>query len=268
MNFSSLLGILVALGVLGAALSTATESYMIFLNAHGLLIVFGGTAAASLMCFPLTTYFNIAKVFFKKFIGRYSQEYSAVITEIVDLARGSRDNPAYLATKVKVLKTPFLRDAVELLVQGGVSDEALHTILEKRALTHFKRYEDDAAIFKVIAKFPPAFGLLGTTLGMIALLQQLGGQDAFKHIGPSMAVGLVATLYGIVLANLVLIPIGENLSMLNKEDETIREIVIDGVRLIRAKEHPLVVEEYLKSYLLPSEREKMKKQKPAPAAAR
>jgi chemotaxis protein MotA len=73
-------------------------------------------------------------------------------------------------------------------------------------------------------------------------------------LGPAMAIGLVATFYGLTLANLVFIPISENLAQLNREDETLRVIVIDGLRLVRRKEHPKVVEEHLKSYLLPSER--------------
>ncbi len=93
---------------------------------------------------------------------------------------------------------------------------------------------------------------------MISLLQQLGGKDSQKLLGPAMAVGLVATFYGIVLANMVFIPVAENLTMINKQDETIREIVIDGLRLIRKKEHPKVIEETLKSYLLPHERAELK----------
>jgi chemotaxis protein MotA len=258
MNFSSLLGIIAALAVLIGACFTSTSNRGIFLDPHGILIVFGGTAAASLMCFPLSTYFSTMKVFIRKFLGSYSTRYDTVIMEIVDLAKGVRDNPEYLKTKANALKTDFLRDAVQLLTQGGVSDHALDSILQKRALTHFKRNEDDATVFKTIAKFPPAFGLMGTTLGMIALLQQLGGEDAYKLLGPAMAIGLVATFYGIVMANLVLIPIGENLSKLNKEDEVVREIVMDGIKLIRSREHPLVVEEHLKSYLMPKERAKLK----------
>jgi chemotaxis protein MotA len=94
---------------------------------------------------------------------------------------------------------------------------------------------------------------------MISLLQQLGGKDAQKMLGPAMAIGLVATFYGIVLANLVLIPISENLAMINREDETVRTIIIDGFRLIHRREHPKIVEEHLKSYLLPHERDKIKK---------
>ncbi len=262
MNFSSLLGILAALAVLvGSVFNVAGKGHNIFLEPHGLLIVFGGSAAASLMCFPISTFYNTLKVFIRKFLGAYSTRYDTVIAEIVGLAKGARDNPDYLKTKSNSIKTHFLRDGIQLLTQGGISDQAIDMILQKRALTHFKRNEEDATVFKTIAKFPPAFGLLGTTLGMIGLLQNLGGADAYKLLGPSMAVGLVATFYGIVVANLVLIPIGENLSKLNKEDEVVREIVMDGIKLIRAREHPLVVEEHLKSYLLPSERAKLKQVK-------
>ena len=225
---------------------------------HGILVVIGGTSAAALLCFPLKTYVRSFSVIKNKFLGNYSTRYETVINEMVDLAKGMRDNSNYAQTKINTIKTMFLKDAVELLALGGISDDSLDEILLKRAETYSKRYHHDATVFKTIAKFPPAFGLMGTTLGMISLLQQLGGKDAQKMLGVSMAVGLVATFYGIVLANLVFIPIAENLTSLNKEDETVRAIVIDGLRLIRNKEHPKIVEEYLKSYLLPHERTGLK----------
>src|SRR5262249_55010306 len=96
--------------------------------------------------------------------------------------------------------------------------------------------------------------LLGAVLGMVALMSGLGSPDSFKTIGPSMAMALVATLYGIGIANFVFVPLGENLAKFTKEDHLMRNIVIDAVKLLRENEHPLAVEEYLKSYLLQSER--------------
>lgn len=116
------------------------------------------------------------------------------------------------------------------------------------------RHEEDADIFKALAKFPPAFGLLGAVIGMISLMQNLGGADAMQKVGPSMAIALVATMYGIAVANFIFLPIGENLAKANRMDSIIRHMVIDGFKLIRQKKHPLVVEESIKSYLLPSER--------------
>ena len=255
MKLSSILGIICALTVFIAALVTSSPSMQVFLDPHGILIVIGGTAAARLICFPLRTFLTMGSVFFRKIIGSTPNAQQA-IDELIGLAKGNRDDPKFLSAQVTKIKNPFLREAIELVVQWGFKDSVLDTILRKRAITQAKKYEEDAEVFMTISKFPPAFGLMGTTLGMIALLQKLGAPDSFKQLGPAMAIGLVATLYGIVLANFVFIPLGEHLLKLNKADEIIREIVIDGVKLLRAKEHPLVVDEHLKSYLLPSERRK------------
>ncbi len=257
MNFSSIFGVFAALVVMVLSIVSSSDSAKVFLDPHGILIVCGGTAAAGLMCFPLRSYIRVGGVFINKFLGAYATRHDIVITEIVDLARGIRENPEYLKQKAKSLKTPFLADAVQLITLGGIPEEALDEILMKRAATHTKRYEYDVGVFKTLAKFPPAFGLLGTTLGMIALLQQLGGADAQKKLGPAMAIGLVATFYGLVLSNLIFIPISENLAHINRDDETLRTIVIDGLRLVRRREHPKVVEEHLKSYLLPHERARL-----------
>ena len=114
-------------------------------------------------------------------------------------------------------------------------------------------------MFKVLSKLPPAFGLLGAVLGMVALMQALGGEDAFATIGPAMASAMVATFYGIAFANFILIPIGENLSLSSNQDLVIRKMILEGIKIIRNKEHPIVIEEELKSFLLPSERENKQK---------
>lgn len=254
MNFSTLIGVIAGIAVMTFGVISSSKDSSIFLNEHGILIVFGGTAAAALMCFPLRFYVQVAIVVWRKFLGNSGIRREIVISEIVDLSRGYRDNPDYLKSKLASIKTPFLNEAIDLLVQGGFSNDSLDEILMNRSITLAKRYDQDVEVFRTIAKFPPAFGLMGTTLGMIALLQQLGGKDAQKLLGPSMAIGLVATFYGLVLSNLVLIPIAENLASLNRDDESLRLIVMDGFRMIRGKEHPRVVEEYLKSHLTPGER--------------
>jgi chemotaxis protein MotA len=98
---------------------------------------------------------------------------------------------------------------------------------------------------------------MGTTLGMIALLQSLGAADARTSIGPSMAIGLVATLYGIAISNFIFIPIGENLSKQTREDHVARKMVIECIMLIHAGMPVKFVEETAKSYLLPGERAKL-----------
>lgn len=260
MNVSSLLGILSAVAVFLISLLTATDQTGIFLDFHGILIVIGGTFAASMICFPIKTVFGMVKVVFRRILGKNTHHVEEVILEVVELSKGMRTNPRHLVEKVEELKNPFLREAVELMNMGGLSGPMMDSILKKRARVIFKRHEKEANIFKTMGKFPPAFGLMGTTLGMVALLQKLGSPDSYKALGPAMAIGLVATLYGIAVTNLILIPMGENLTKANEEDELVRQVVLDGIRLLRSGSHPLVVEENLKSYLLPKERVKYSQQ--------
>jgi len=259
MNLSSLLGLMMAVGVLVGTivLSTGKESH-VFLDLHAFMIVLGGTFAASLLSFSGRKMLVLLRVFFKKVLGK-NDEINISIHEIVDLAKGYRENDNYLRDKIPTIKTPFLKDALEMMVDGGIDPEDIDKILIKRANAMNHRYEEDAEMFKTLSKFPPAFGLLGAVIGMITLMQGLGGADAFAKVGPSMAVALVATMYGIAVANFIFLPLGENLARVNRMDHLVRQIVVDGVRLLRMKKHPLVVEETLKCYLLPSEREKLKK---------
>lgn len=257
MNFSSVIGIIAAVGVVLATVLTSTKKPMVFLDYHAVTIVIGGTMAAALLSFSAKSIWVMLKVFFSRVLKDTVTRYEEVITEIVDLSKGYRTNPSYLAENVESIKTPFLKEAIELLVAGGLSNNDLDIILLKRARTHHKRYEEDSRMFSTLARFPPAFGLLGAVIGMVTLMQGLGGADAIKTVGPSMAVALVATMYGIAISNFIFVPLGENLSKFNKVDQVVRQMVIDGVKLIREKKHPLVVEENIKSYLLSSERAKI-----------
>lgn len=259
MNFSSLFGITLGLLVLGFAIFDSSKNTEIFLNSHAIAIVIGGTLAATLISFPLRTILTLVKVFVRQIFAPRGRAFQQVIQEIVGLAKGHRSDPQYLANNVTKIRTFFLKEAIEMLVQGGIPVAELEVILKRRAITHFRRYEEEAEIFKVMAKFPPAFGLLGTTLGMIGLMQTLGSQNSAQLIGPAMATGLTATFYGIAMANFIFIPMAENLVKMTREDKIIREMVIDGIMLIVEKQHPVIVEEHLKSYLLPDQRASLKK---------
>ncbi len=255
MNFSALIGIILAIGVALATALTSTKSYYVFLDYHAAMIVFGGTLAASLIGFSAKKILQLLKVFLKRVIFK-NEDVAVALDEIISLATGYREDDNFLRDNVDGLKTFFLKEAIQLQIDGGIDPREMDVILRKRANSIYDHHEEDAEIFKTLSKFPPAFGLLGAVIGMIAMMQSLGGAEALSKVGPALAVALVATLYGIALANFVFLPIGENLSKLNKTDASIREMVIDGVKLIRLKKHPLVVEEMVRSHLLPSDRPK------------
>ncbi|MBO9666182.1 MAG: MotA/TolQ/ExbB proton channel family protein [Bdellovibrio sp.] len=258
MNLSALLGLMMAFTVLIGAMVTSTDKAKVFLDTHAFVIVIGGTIAASLLSFSAKKLLALIKVFFKRALGK-NDDINVAITEMVDLAKGYRENDSYLRDKVATIKTPFLKEVISMSVEGAVDPEQMDKILVKRAHNMNHRYEEDAEIFKALAKFPPAFGLLGAVIGIISLMQNMGGADAAQKMGPSMAIALVATMYGIAVANFIFLPLGENLAKVNRMDNIIRMMVIDGFKLIRDKKHPIVVEESIKSYLLPSERGTTKK---------
>ena len=254
---SSLMGLaLAAIVFLVVALSSVKDS-VIFLDWHAAVIVLGGTLAAALLSFNIKNIVKLLKLFVSKVLKGSDEEYSDVITEIVDLAKGYRSNDNYLEQKVNEIRHPFIQEGVQLMLDGVFTEKEINQILTKRAQTHYVRYAEEAHMFTTLAKFPPAFGLLGAVVGIIALMQGLGGADAIKTVGPAMATALVATLYGIAVANFIFIPVGENLAKFNKQDKIIRKMAIDGLNMIREKKHPLLVEENLKSYLLPTERLKV-----------
>jgi chemotaxis protein MotA len=258
MNISTLIGIIAALVMFGFSLVTSTDNVMMFLNGHAILIVIGGTAASSLLCYPAKKVMLLLNVFFRRMVGKSNINYGRVIEDILKLSAAMRQSKKAFEGAIAQLKDPFLKDAAEILFwkDSEISPEQLRDLLETRVKTHFKAYMSEADIFRTIAKFPPAFGLMGTTLGMIALLKSLGSPGASASIGPSMAIALIATLYGVALTNLVFVPIAENLSKQTHEDSVSRQMVVEGMMLISDGVPTSYVEAKLNSFLLPSQRPK------------
>lgn len=258
MNISAPLGFLIGIVILVYATTSGMQSSAIFLNAHAAAIVIGGTLAATLVCIPMGHLFSLVRVFFRTIRGVQKEETLACINEVVELSKKVHQGMS-LKEIVPSIENEFLRESMELLSQGGMQEEELDEVLEMRVEQQNDRYKREGSTYKIIGKFPPAFGLVGATLGMISLLQGLGEPDAFDRLGPAMSIALVATFYGLVMANVFIIPVGENLMHASEEDLVMRRIVVDGVRLLREEKHPLLVEEYLKSYLTPKDRNKMVK---------
>ncbi len=256
MNISTLIGFATAMTVLTISIFFSLRNATAVLDLHAALIVIGGTVAVALICFPIGQIANLLRVFVRRLFGRNKREYAPIIQQIVVLSEANRRGKKAFEAAIPAIQDPFLKDAAQVLfwLEADVSHDELRDLLQTRVKTHFKIYMDEARVFKLMSKFPPAFGLMGTTIGMIALLQSLGGADAKNMIGPSMAIALVATLYGLVLTNFVFIPIAENLTKQTKEDSLARSIVVEGIMLIAADKPTNFIEEKVKSFLLPSQR--------------
>lgn len=257
MNISTALGFFIALAVFALAAGTAFHDARVIFDYHAALMVIGGTVAVTMICFPLNQIMSLLKVFFRRIFGKNKTNYLKIVDEIVMLSSAQKKGKRPFEQAINNISYAFLKDAAKVLywIKADISPDELRKMLEIRAKTHYREYMAEAKIFRTISKFPPAFGLMGTTLGLIGLFQALGfGDEAKGQIGPAMAVALVATLYGLVFANFIFIPIAENLTKQTQEDEKARAMVIEGIMLIQSDKPTKFVEEHVKSFLLPSQR--------------
>ena len=254
MNISSLFGVIGGIAVMFFSLKQTTSNMGFFLDPHGILIVVGGTAAASSISFPLLKLLELFKVFVLRVLGQNRVDYQGTIAQLLELNKKASLGITALNDSLGGIKHPFLKEAVALVSTGVMTEREIRGALEQRLKTIEARYMHEANMFRTIGRFPPAFGLLATTLGMIGVLQKIGQPDSQKLIGPAMSVGLIGTLYGIGLANLLFLPIAENLTERTQEEIALRKLIVDGVCMLKAQVNPVSMRENLNSFLLPKDR--------------
>lgn len=253
MNIYSIVAFILAGCVLAYGVSSA-DGAAYFLNSHAIFIVVGGTIAAASISFQMDRVLLLFRIFFRGVIRGRKQNYSALIEELMILAQERRTGSVDFEKRVQESQDPFLKEAFTVLLDEVLGPQALLRVLRMRVNTIFQEHVEDMLRFRTIGKYPPAFGLMGTTLSMISLLQKLGQPGGQKLIGPSMALGLVATFYGLALANLVFNPISENLHDRAKEIRLKNQIIVEGISLIMKNVNPLELAEELNSYVLAGQR--------------
>jgi chemotaxis protein MotA len=254
MNIKSIIAFVMAGGVFFLGVFTATKNPMAFVDYHAALIVFGGTVAVGAISFQIDRIMLMMKVFYHRVMRGDKINFIGIIKELMAISEAYRTNDPKLNDLIEKSSDHFIKEAMGILTDEFLEQEELEHILKLRASTMAFRYSEDAKKFKALGKFPPAMGLMGAVLGMIALLQTLGQPGAEDAIGPAMSVALVATLYGIAFANLAILPIAENLMDGAREIMAKNNMIVEGVILISKKKNKILVAEELNSYLLPNER--------------
>ena len=250
MDIATIIGIVTAFGlVIGSIVSGGALDA--FINAPSMLIVLGGTFGAVLINYPLKAVlgsFGVAGNAFKVKLG----EPSAMIKRIVEFA-GRVRSEGLLApeSELKGDDDPFLTKGLQLVLDGQ-SPEAIGEIMETEITNLEERHRLGAEVFSTFGMFAPALGLVGTLIGLV---QMLGSMTDPSSIGPAMAVALLTTFYGAVLANMLFNPIAGKLRMRSSEEVQSRELTMTGVLAIAAGSNPRVVEQQLNAYLAPSQRQ-------------
>jgi len=259
MNFANLAGIIFAVVVMVFSMVWGNDSPGKLVDYHAMVIVIFGSIACVGVAYSLPRVGKMVMIFFRRMLRSEKPNFVQVIRDLMEVAEAYRKDSPELAQLVEKQKDPFMKEALKALTDGVLDQGSLIRVLYERADTKFEIYLKEAKMFVSMGKFPPAMGLMGAVLGMINLLGTLGQPGAEKNIGPAMAVALVATLYGIAVANLFVIPIGENFKEFAEDDKRKNTIVVEGIRHIAKKINPTVLEEELNSFLLPGERIDRKK---------
>lgn len=260
MDLATLIGLIGALLVIAASVFIG-GSAPTFFNAPSVLIVIGGTVMATLIKFPLAHFLSAFKVAMKAFFHKEDDPIT-VIAESVELASVARKQGILALEDVEV-KNAFLRRGIQLLADGQ-EPEFVHKVLSRDTTITLARHERSEAIFRAIGDVAPAMGMIGTLIGLI---QMLSNMDDPRKIGPAMAIALLTTLYGAILANVVALPLADKLSHRSGEERLNRSLVMESIACIQEGMNPKVMEELLRTYLPPSQRTKPL-ERPEPAAAK
>lgn len=249
MDLGTLLGVVAGVALYVWAIGQG-GSLLNFVDLPSVAITLGGTVAATLINYPLGRLVGVLRVAKNAFVSRPidPNQTIATLTEFAEKAR--REGLLALEESVDQLEDEFLRKGLQLVVDG-TDPELVRNILETELAFLEERHRAGAAIFDTMGTLAPAFGLIGTLIGLVNMLRHI---DDPKAIGPGLAVALLTTFYGAMLANFLFIPIAGKLRVKSAEEILNREVMIEGILSIQAGDNPRIVEQKLRSFLAPSER--------------
>lgn len=248
MDLLSILGMILGVGVVlfGILFGSGTGAFIMinlknFWDPSSVAVVFGGVLSALMLSFPMSNFTKIPKhlkiIFFPT---KYNpKEY---IVRIVELATEARINGLLsLESKLEETKDAFLKSSM-MLVVDAVDPEKVKNLLETELEYLDERHAQDRAFYDKASAYSPAFGMIGTLMGLINLMKKLDDPNA---IAPAMALALVTTFYGSILANMVFTPISNKLKVRHEEEYLCKMIIVEGVQSIQAGDNPRFIEEKL-----------------------
>jgi len=250
MDFASLVGIISGFALILSAILLGGD-FGTFINIPGMMIVFGGTISATLLTFPLKDIITAFKTAFIVF-GTDKQHPEQLIQSMLQLTQLSRRKGLLALAEVKT-NSPFLKRACNLIADAS-DEQMIRHVLRTEINSMKARHFNVQDVFKKMATYSPAFGMLGTLIGLIQMLSTLDDPDT---IGPSMAVALLTTFYGSLLATVVFIPIAGKLKSRTMFEVINLEIMFEGAICILKDNNQLSVYEKLSSYLPRKQRPSM-----------
>lgn len=250
MDIASLVGVFLAIGLIVASILMGTAPPSAFVDVPSILVVFGGAFAAALMCFPLKSMLSLPKIVKKVFLNKPPNPQE-LIEQLVSLAETARrDGLLALEARLEEVKSPFIKLGVQMAVDG-TRPEVIEDIMQTEIIAISARHRDGKAILDQMGRFAPAFGMIGTLMGLIMMLSDMSDPSG---IGAGMAVALITTLYGAIASNVFFLPFAQKLGFIDQHELNSLEIIRRGILAIQSGENPRIVEQKLNTYLPPNMR--------------
>lgn len=252
MDIATVLGVIIGFALIVGSIFIGGGSFAAFWDAPSVMVVFGGAVAAALISFPLKNFIGVFKVTLKS-VFYTLDSIPQLIEELVSLAETARrDGLLALESRLGEISNPFVVLGIQMAVDG-TRPEVMEDILRTELDAVATRHRDGKAVLDCMGRFAPAFGMIGTLMGLVIML---GDMSDPSKIGKGMAVALLTTLYGAVASNVMFLPIAEKLGFTNKQELLAMEIIVRGIMAIQSGENPRVIEQKLNTFVPPKLRGK------------
>jgi chemotaxis protein MotA len=259
LDFATILGLVIALAALAvSAWIGNVDASIIFARYEAFLLVFGGTIGATMVSFPMRVFLRgLREGMRTAFVEPVYHERDVIATLVSFAEKARREGLLALENEAAALEDDFMRKGIQLVIDGRDTD-IIRKILETEVLFVQERNAKAEAVFMTMGGYSPTLGIIGTVLGLIAMLKGLGtlggSGNVAGQLGVATAQAFVATFFGIALANLLWLPLGTKIKERAGQQLLMREIMIEGILSIQAGDNPRIVKEKLTAFLPPSMR--------------
>ncbi len=264
MDIATLLGIFSGIALLLASIMQ-NSGLELFYSPPSAMIVLGGTIAATLVAYPINELFGVLGLFVKVFMTKKRDLYDLIDTMVMTCSVARKGGVLAIESRLDDIDNGFLKRGLQYTVDGK-DEKTVVTLLKKEIRQIQQRHRDGWEIMSEMGRFAPAFGMVGTLIGLIQMLSAL---DDVKTVGPKMAIALITTFYGALLANLVFIPMTVKLRRRSAVETLEMDLVLEGITFIRKGVNPRFMKETLENILENAIGKKLKRenvlaQKPVP----
>ena len=258
-DFGTLIGLLAGVGIVTVGIIAGGGNIYWFMNFNSLLIVVGGTLAATMVNLPINAVSNVFNILKNVFKGE-DYDYGGVIDEIVQKATKARkDGLLSLESELPTIRDGFFKNGIELAINERDA-KRLRTFLNLEMNNIHSRHIAGQELFLYMASYAPAFGMLGTVLGLIIMMNNFASGDnqsdisfsvaeRFAELLSGMGLALITTFYGVFFANMIFLPVGGKLKRRSENEMMLKNIVVEGIISIHAREHPVLIREKLMTFV-------------------